>query len=56
MDQPYMKNLLHQEIEMLKKITHPFLISISEILEDDENIYIATELMEGGELHDELMK
>jgi calcium-dependent protein kinase len=38
------------EIEILKKISHPNIISIYEIFEDSKNYYIMTELMSGGEL------
>ena len=40
----------HNEIETLKKISHPNIISIYEIFEDSKNYYIMTELLEGGEL------
>jgi calcium-dependent protein kinase len=40
----------HNEIEILKKISHPNIISIYEIFEDSKNYYIMTEFLEGGEL------
>ncbi len=42
------------EIEILKKISHPNIISIYEIFEDSKNYYIMTELLEGGELFEEI--
>jgi calcium-dependent protein kinase len=38
------------EIEILKKISHPNIISIYEIYEDSKNYNIITEYLEGGEL------
>jgi len=51
-----MESLLQQEIEVLKTINHPNLCEITEILEDHENVYMANEIMEGGELFDRLVK
>jgi calcium-dependent protein kinase len=42
------------EIEILKKISHPNIISIYEIFEDSKNYYIMSELIEGGELFEEI--
>jgi calcium-dependent protein kinase len=42
------------EIEILKKISHPNIISIYEIFEDSKNFYIMSELLEGGELFEEI--
>ena len=44
------------EIEILKKISHPNIISIYEIFEDSINYYIMTEYLEGGELFDMITK
>ena len=44
----YSKN----EIEILKKISHPNIINIYEIFEDTKKYYIMYELIEGGELFD----
>jgi calcium-dependent protein kinase len=46
----------HNEIEILKKISHPNIISIYEIFEDSKNYYIMTELLEGGELFEEITR
>jgi len=51
-----MTAILQQEIETLQSVTHPNILSIVEILEDKEYIYIANELMEGGELWGRLLK
>jgi calcium-dependent protein kinase len=42
------------EIEILKKISHPNIISIYEIFEDAKSYYIMTELLDGGELFEEI--
>ena len=51
-----MEALLQSEIEVLKTINNTNLCEITEILEDHENVYIANEIMEGGELFDRLVK
>ena len=38
------------EIEILRKISHPNIVNIYEIFEDSKKFYIMSELMEGGEL------
>lgn len=40
---------------MLQKSSHPNIMSVNEILEDDNCFYIASELLEGGELFDRLI-
>ena len=47
--------LMIQELTVLQKSSHPNIMSVNEILEDDECFYIATELLEGGELFDRMM-
>jgi calcium-dependent protein kinase len=42
------------EIDILKKISHPNIISIYEIFEDAKSYYIMTELLDGGELFEEI--
>ncbi len=49
-------NWLQHEIEMLKRLDHPNIIKLYEFYEDDERIYLVTELCTGGELFDELTK
>jgi len=44
------------EIDILKKISHPNIISIYEIFEDSKNYYIMSELLEGGELFEEITR
>lgn len=44
------------ELTILQKISHPNVMAAKEILEDNVNYYIITELLEGGELFDRLIK
>ena len=44
------EDLLLQEIETLQLLDHPHIVRVMEILEDNENIYMASELMENGNL------
>jgi len=48
---------LEGEINILKEVDHPFIISLIDVLNvNDGNIYIVTDLVEGGELLIELQK
>ena len=40
----------HNEVEILKKISHPNIANVFEIFEDSRKYYIMMELLEGGEL------
>ena len=42
------------ELLLLKWLDHPNILNIFEIFEDDESYYQVCELMEGGELYDEI--
>jgi serine/threonine protein kinase len=44
------------ELEVLKKCSHPNLMSVHEILEDDNCFYIISEILQGGELFERLLK
>jgi calcium-dependent protein kinase len=46
---------LKYEIDILKNLTHPNILRLFEVFEDLKNIYLVTELCEGGELFDEIM-
>lgn len=46
--------MLFTEIENLRSMEHPNILSLYESFEDDVNFYIVTELCEGGELFDEV--
>ncbi len=40
------------EIEILRRISHPNIVNIFEIFEDQRQYYIMSEFCEGGELFD----
>lgn len=44
------------EIEILKKINHPFVIKIENFIDSADYFYIILELMEGGELFERIVK
>lgn len=45
-----------QELEVLANVNHPNIIRIYELLEDDTNFYIVSEILEGGELLKHILK
>jgi serine/threonine protein kinase len=49
-------NLLENELSILGSQSHPKIISIVDLLEDQNNFYIVSELVEGGELFERLVK
>jgi len=47
---------LHQEIEILKAMKHPNIITLYDVFNDRQRYYLVTEKMEGGELFDRIMR
>eukprot|EP00013_Stygamoeba_regulata_P026867 CAMPEP_0177655894 /NCGR_PEP_ID=MMETSP0447-20121125/15240_1 /TAXON_ID=0 /ORGANISM="Stygamoeba regulata, Strain BSH-02190019" /LENGTH=296 /DNA_ID=CAMNT_0019159903 /DNA_START=29 /DNA_END=919 /DNA_ORIENTATION=+ len=47
---------LATEIQILKKVKHPNIISLEDIFESNEMLYIVTELVTGGELFDKIVE
>merc|ERR1712188_260449 len=47
---------LRTEMEILKSVRHRNIIALKEILEDDQTLYIVTELVTGGELFDKIVE
>ena len=45
-----------QELVVLQKSSHPHIMSVNELLEDEDCFYIASELLEGGELFDRIVE
>ena len=41
---------MEQELNVLKIADHPNIVNLYELLEDDTNLYMASELMRGGDL------
>eukprot|EP01094_Clydonella_sp_ATCC50884_P005859 TRINITY_DN1483_c0_g1_i1.p1 TRINITY_DN1483_c0_g1~~TRINITY_DN1483_c0_g1_i1.p1 ORF type:complete len:472 (+),score=291.09 TRINITY_DN1483_c0_g1_i1:43-1458(+) len=47
---------LRTEMEILKSVRHQNIIALKEIIEDDDTLYIITELVTGGELFDKIVE
>ena len=47
--------VLTREIEILKTVEHPNIIQIREVFEDNDHVFIVTELCTGGELFDHII-
>lgn len=45
-----------REIEIVKDLDHPNIVKMFESYEDSKYLYIVTELIQGGELFDELIR
>ena len=50
LSQPKGKESLMNEIEIMQKLKHPYIMSLEEIHESKNSIYLVVELLEGGEL------
>ena len=50
------KTRLKFEIDILKNLDHPNILRLYEVFEDKKYIYLVTELCQGGELFDEILK
>lgn len=48
------KNLLHNELEILRECNHPRCMRVYELLEDDKNYYVITEYIRGGSVMNRL--
>jgi len=49
-------NTLRDEINILLTLDHPNIIKLYEVYEDDEHVYLVTELCTGGELYDRVVQ
>ena len=47
---------MEQELDVLSRTDHPHMVRVFELLQDDTNFYIVTELVTGGELYDHIIK
>ena len=47
---------MEQELEILSKTDHAHIVRHLELLEDDVNFYIVSELVNGGELYNYVKK
>ncbi|KAI8604315.1 CAMK/CAMK1 protein kinase [Dissophora ornata] len=50
------KSSIETEISVLSKVRHPNCVSLLELFETEEAVYLVTDLAEGGELFDQLLK
>ena len=47
---------MRQELKIVRQLDHPHIVKVIDVLEDEENIYIAQELMRHGNLQEVLQK
>jgi len=47
--------LLHREIDIMRKLHHQHIIALYDVFEDEERIYLILELVTGGELFDQIV-
>ena len=47
---------MEQEMEVIRTTEHPHIVRHLELLEDDVNFYIVSELVRGGELYDHILQ
>eukprot|EP00757_Euglenozoa_sp_SAG-D1_P020877 gene20877-1137_t len=52
---PHGKAHLHREIAIMKSLTHENVTQLLEVLQTPNNIYIVLELVEGGELFEQIL-
>ncbi len=53
---PVLSELMQQELEVLAGVDHPNIIRVYDLLEDQTNFYIITEIIRGGELYQHIIK
>jgi calcium-dependent protein kinase len=46
---------MKEELDVLQKVNHVHIMRVIQILEDDENFYVVTEFLRGGELFDRIL-
>lgn len=46
---------MHTEIEILKQVDHPNIVRLIDVFEDDRHWCLVMELMQGGELFDQIL-
>jgi serine/threonine protein kinase len=49
-------DLLASELDVLSKTDHPNITAIRELIEDENNFYIVSELVNGGELYGKIIE
>jgi serine/threonine protein kinase len=48
---PVLQELMQQELEVLAGVDHPNIMRVYDLIEDQTNFYIITEIITGGELY-----
>eukprot|EP00029_Vermamoeba_vermiformis_P013141 TRINITY_DN8062_c0_g1_i1.p1 TRINITY_DN8062_c0_g1~~TRINITY_DN8062_c0_g1_i1.p1 ORF type:complete len:313 (+),score=47.17 TRINITY_DN8062_c0_g1_i1:50-940(+) len=48
-------SLLHREIHIMRQLVHPTIVSLIDVFEDEEHIYMVIELVTGGMLFDHIV-
>jgi calcium/calmodulin-dependent protein kinase I len=49
------KIAMHTEIEILKQVDHPNIVKLIDVFEDERHLCLVMELMQGGELFDQIL-
>eukprot|EP01129_Flabellula_baltica_P002901 TRINITY_DN12784_c0_g1_i1.p1 TRINITY_DN12784_c0_g1~~TRINITY_DN12784_c0_g1_i1.p1 ORF type:complete len:406 (-),score=86.40 TRINITY_DN12784_c0_g1_i1:1061-2278(-) len=49
-------DVLRREIEIMKQLSHPYIISLEEVWETEDIMYLVMELVTGGELFDKIIE
>ncbi len=47
---------MRDELKALQEIPHPHIMRTIELMEDDDNYYVVSEFLRGGELFDRIIK
>ena len=47
---------MESELEVLQSTDHPHIVRVQELLQDEVNFYIISEIVTGGELYDYILK
>lgn len=53
---PILQELMQQELEVLAGVEHPNIMRVYDLIEDQTNFYIVTEIINGGELFQEIVR
>eukprot|EP01125_Pyxidicula_operculata_P012225 TRINITY_DN4005_c0_g1_i1.p1 TRINITY_DN4005_c0_g1~~TRINITY_DN4005_c0_g1_i1.p1 ORF type:complete len:1132 (-),score=285.86 TRINITY_DN4005_c0_g1_i1:62-3457(-) len=48
--------ILYREIKIMKKLKHQYIVTLEDVFDEPEYLYLIMELIKGGELFDEILK
>jgi len=48
-------NLVKTEVDILKKVSHPYIVKCYDVIDEESKLYLFMELMSGGELFDRIV-